>query len=196
MAGSSFQKISGTFRESEILMEDLSNSRLGVPAQFGKLEKLEGIAVGLDLGTSDLRLSVESHEAFRKVRIEHPASRSLIYGFMGRNEDMVASFERILFRKLAAGVRRSGADAGYIQTISVPARWQSQGIGASLLTAALRVMERAGIHEVYLDAYPAEAQRFEDLVCFYERHGFRAAPDCADDQYPEPFIMKADLRRE
>lgn len=177
-------------------MEDLSNSGARIPAQSGRLEKSEEIVVGLDQVGADLRVSVESHEAFRKVRVEHPSTRSLIYGFMGRNEDMVASFEQILFRKLAAGVRRSGADAGYIQTISVPARWQSQGIGSSLLTAALQVMEKSGIHEVYLDAYPAEARRFEDLVCFYERHGFRAAPDCADDQYPEPFIMKADLRRE
>jgi ribosomal protein S18 acetylase RimI-like enzyme len=175
-------------------MEDLSNSGRGIPAQSGKLEKLQGIAVAPDLGAPDLRVSVESHEAFQKVRIDHPSSRSLLYGFMGRNEDMAASFERIMLQKLAGQVRHAGAGAGYIQKISVPAWWQGQGIGSSLLTEALRVMEKSGIHEVYLDAYPVESRRFDDLVCFYERHGFRTAPECADDHYPEPFIMKADLR--
>ncbi len=158
-------------------------------------EKTEANPVETGRTASALSISSEPFYEIRKIRIEHGSTRSRLHGFVGASADMAIRMERVLFWNLGRQIRESGLPTGWIQQVEVPERWQGQGIGSSLIEEAIRTMEAAGIQEVYLDACPADRNRFNDLVSFYERHGFLAAPDCGEDQYPPPFIMKADLRR-
>lgn len=147
------------------------------------------------LTVPDLNVCLEDLHGIQKIEIEHRPTRSLLYGFMGPSDQMTIRFQRVLFGNLARQVTKSGTPTGFIQKIEVPEPWQRQGIGSLLLEEAFRRMRDAGIHDVYLDVCPSNENRFQELRSFYERHGFLDAPDCTEDQYPPPFIMKAELRR-
>lgn len=152
----------------------------------GMLENLEGI--------EGLRSSVEPFLDIHKIRIEHPASRALLLGFTGPAEAMAIRMERVLFMNLAQEIRKSGQPSGFIQKVDVPSRWQNQGIGSSMVLELFRLAGSHGIQSLFLDVCPADENRLEDLVLFYERLGFVQIQECGEDQFPPPFIMKADLR--
>ena len=154
-------------------------------SKSGMLENLVGI--------EGLRSSVEPCFDIQKVRIEHPASRAVLLGFTGSAEIMAGKMERVLFMNLAQEIRKAGQPSGFIQKVDVPRRWQNQGIGSSMVLEFFRVAGTLGIQTLFLDVCPADENRLEDLVLFYERLGFVQIREGGEDQFPPPFIMKADL---
>lgn len=175
-------------------MDNRWNAGLPEWPESGVMKNGEGNQGVEGITASDLAVCLEDLHGIQKIEIEHRPTRALLYGFMGPSDQMSARFMRVLFVNLARRVTLSGVAAGFIQKIEVPERWQRQGIGSSLLEEVFRRMQGAGIQDVYLDVCPSDESRFQELRSFYERHGFLDAPDCTEDQYPPPFIMKADLR--
>ncbi len=60
---------------------------------------------------------------------------------------------------------------GYISGMEVAEEARGRGIGSEMMGLALAAMAKLGVSEVYLHAQPEYGRR-EDLMRFYQRHGF------------------------
>ncbi len=107
-------------------------------------------------------------------------------------EALAARFTEHLYGGLGSCILREGSLVGFILRVDVPERWQGQGIGSDLLEEGLRQMKEAGVSAVFLDVY-SKYGRHEDLVRFYERHGFVEVPGCATHSAAPAFIMRVAL---
>jgi GNAT superfamily N-acetyltransferase len=76
---------------------------------------------------------------------------------------------------------------GYISGMEVSEPARGRGIGSEMLTRALTALHDLGVREVYLHAQP-EHGHLDDLLRFYERHGFTYI---FDELYP---VMVRKLR--
>lgn len=72
-----------------------------------------------------------------------------------------------------------GKLVGYIRNIRVVGEMRGRGLGGQMLDAAVEAMRHAGVRRVFLHATP-ERGKSEDLVRFYERHGFAEFSEIGD----------------
>jgi GNAT superfamily N-acetyltransferase len=105
-------------------------------------------------------------------------------------EALAARFSEHLYGGLGSCILEEAGLVGFILRIDVPERWQGQGIGTDLLEEGLRQLKAVGVSAVLLDVY-SRYGRHEDLVRFYERHGFVEVPGCAARSAAPAFIMRA-----
>ena len=73
-----------------------------------------------------------------------------------------------------------GKLVGYIRNIRIDKSLRGRGIGGAALDAATDAMGRAGIRIAFLHATPETASKEQDLLRFYERHGFEEFDDVDD----------------
>lgn len=149
---------------------------------------------GPALGTSGSRtLNVRAWEekGFRMLKIVHVPSAGYLEAKAGPAEAMAQRMSAGVYRNLGECIRAAGGDVGYIGLINVPRRWQGQGVGSEMMREALTTMAAQGVVEVFLDALPMGTATLDQVVSFYERHGFVHSPQCDDLVGTSSYIMRA-----
>ncbi len=149
---------------------------------------------GGSLAGSIGRLDVEWYpdRVGKKLVIVHRQTGSELSAVVGK-EALAARFGESLYGNLASCILGEAGLVGFIHRIEVPDRWQGQGIGTDLLQEAMREMRDRGVGAVLLDAFPKHKGKGEDLVRFYERHGFVEVPGCGSNPVAPALIMRAIL---
>ena len=99
-------------------------------------------------------------------------SQEGIAKYLARNPDTCFVAEK---NNAIIGVILTGHDGrrGYIHHMAVAQSEQRQGIGATLLDAAMLALERAGIHKVALVVF----DKNEKGNAFWDKHGFAERSD-------------------
>jgi len=149
---------------------------------------------GAELGAAGpgaLRVRVWEDRGFHLLKIVHAPSAGCLEAKWGPAGAMAERMGAGVYRNLSECMRAAGGDVGYIGLVSVPGRWQGQGVGSEMMRAALGAMASRGVVEVFLDALPMGTATVDQVVSFYERHGFVHSPACDDLVGTRSHIMRA-----
>lgn len=142
-------------------------------------------------GSRTLNVRAWEEQGFRMLKIVHVPSAGYLEAKAGAAEAMAQRMSAGVYRNLGECIRAAGGDVGYIGLINVPRRWQGQGVGSEMMREALAAMAAQGVVEVFLDAMPMGTATLDQVVSFYERHGFVHSPQCDDLVGTSSYIMRA-----
>jgi len=142
-------------------------------------------------GSATLNVRTWEDGGFRMLKIVHVPSSGYLEAKSGPAAAMATRMGAGVYKNLAECIRSAGGDVGYVGLISVPRRWQGQGVGSEIMREALALMAGQGVVEVFLDALPMGDATVEQVASFYEKHGFVHSPQCDDLVGTSSYIMRA-----